>query len=93
MLALVGFFLPYVVQVPNLSVAGHRMLGIFFAAIVLWITEAVPMHATAVLIILLMIMLLGQDAPKFMTSALPKSFKLLTAKEIFATLSDPTIMK
>ena len=39
------------VQLPGLDVAGTRMFGIFLAAILLWVTEAVPLAGTAVLVI------------------------------------------
>ena len=41
------------VQLPGLDVAGTRMFGIFLAAILLWVTEAVPLAGTAVLVIFL----------------------------------------
>ncbi len=57
--AIVLFAVPWLVSFPGLSVEGHRVLGIFLAAIVLWVTEAVPLHATAVIIILAEILLIS----------------------------------
>ena len=39
------------IQLPGLDVSGTRMFGIFLAAILLWVTEAVPLAGTAVLVI------------------------------------------
>src|SRR5699024_688639 len=57
-LALVGLVVPLLVDVPGLEEPGERMLGIFAMAIVLFVTEAIPLVATAVLIILLEVLLL-----------------------------------
>ncbi|MCM2324260.1 MAG: DASS family sodium-coupled anion symporter [Oligoflexia bacterium] len=90
-LAALAFLVPWFFQIEGLTPAGHRMLGIFLMAIILWISEAVPMHATASLIIFLMVMLLGKEAPSFAVAGLG-DFKLLAAKEVFATLADPVII-
>jgi solute carrier family 13 (sodium-dependent dicarboxylate transporter), member 2/3/5 len=52
-----------VLGVPGLEPAGERMLAIFLLAIVLWVTEAVPLVATAVLVILLQVLLLSEQSP------------------------------
>ncbi len=90
-LALAGFALPFIVQFENLSPAGHRMFAIFILAILLWISEAVPMHATAVLIILLEILMLSKQAPGPMISGLDPA-GLMNYKDIFASLADPVII-
>ena len=87
-LAIAGLLLPQVITFGDLSPAGHRMLGIFIMAIVLWISEAVPMHATATLIILLEVLLLSDKA----VVALPAGFKGIEYKGLFATLADPVII-
>ena len=51
--ALVAFLAPLVLDVPGLEEPGERMLAIFLMAIVLFVTEAIPLVATAVVIILL----------------------------------------
>ena len=61
------------VQLPGLDVAGTRMFGIFLAAILLWVTEAVPLAGTAVLVIFLEVLFIsdhallsvGEDAPAY----------------------------
>ncbi len=55
-LLVVIFFLP---TPNNLSVAGHRMLGILVFAVVIWITEAVSYPVSATIIASLMLICLG----------------------------------
>ncbi len=91
LIAIAGFCLPFMVQFEGLSPAGHRMFAIFLLAIILWISEAVPMHATAVLIIMLEILMLSRQAPAAMISGI-ESDALMHYKDIFATLADPVII-
>lgn len=74
-LGMIVFFTPLLIDVPNLEPMGERMLAIFLLAIVLWVTEAIPLVATAVLVIGLEILLVSnqallpvtEDAPKYST--------------------------
>ena len=50
------------VQLPGLDVAGTRMFGIFLAAILLWVTEAVPLAGAAVLVIFLEVLFISDHA-------------------------------
>lgn len=59
---IVVFLIPFLVDVPNLDVMGERMLSIFLLAIVLWVTEAIPLVATAVLVIGLEVLLVSNQA-------------------------------
>jgi solute carrier family 13 (sodium-dependent dicarboxylate transporter), member 2/3/5 len=86
LVGVVAFLSPLLADVPGLGVEGERMLAIFLLAIVLWITEAVPLVATAVLVILLQVLLLSDQAVVSVgDGALP-------AADYFATLADPVIM-
>ncbi|MFO8075224.1 MAG: anion permease [Egibacteraceae bacterium] len=87
-LAVVAFLLPLVLQPDGLDAAGHRMFGIFLAAIVLWITEAVPLYATAVLIIFGEILLIS-DATVL---PLPAGFEAPPVAEFYAALANPVLM-
>lgn len=59
-LALVAYF----VKIPGLSEAGQVTLAIFAIATVLWVSEAVPLYVTALIIVVLeSIWLVGQLAP------------------------------
>jgi solute carrier family 13 (sodium-dependent dicarboxylate transporter), member 2/3/5 len=80
------FTLVLAVEVPGLAPDGQRMLAIFLLAIVLWITEAVPLVATAVLVILLQVLLISSEA----VVAVPG--EALPASRYFATLADPVIV-
>jgi solute carrier family 13 (sodium-dependent dicarboxylate transporter), member 2/3/5 len=83
---LLAFCAPLALDVPGLDAPGERMLAIFLLAIVLWITEAIPLVATAVLVILLQVLLLSDQAVVAVgETALP-------AATYFATLADPVIV-
>lgn len=61
-LAVIVFAVPLLVDVPDLDPVGERMLSVFLLAIVLWVTEAIPLVATAVLVIGLEILLVSDQA-------------------------------
>jgi solute carrier family 13 (sodium-dependent dicarboxylate transporter), member 2/3/5 len=82
----VVFLLPLLLDVPGLDPAGERMLAIFLLAIVFWVTEAIPLVATAVLVILLQVLLLSEQA------IVPGSEEVLTSASVFAALADPVIV-
>jgi solute carrier family 13 (sodium-dependent dicarboxylate transporter), member 2/3/5 len=82
----VVFLLPLVFDVPGLDPAGERMLAIFLLAIVFWVTEAIPLVGTAVLVILLQVLLLSEQA------ILPGSEEVLTSASVYAALADPVIV-
>jgi solute carrier family 13 (sodium-dependent dicarboxylate transporter), member 2/3/5 len=81
-----AFVLPLLLDVPGLDPAGERMLAIFLLAIVLWVTEAVPLVATAVGVILLEVLLLSDQA------LVPLDGTPLPAAAYFAALADPVIV-
>ncbi len=86
--AVVVTALPWVVTLPGLSPAGHRMLSIFLAAIALWVTEAIPLYATATLIILLEVLWISDQA----LLAPPAGFAAPKYQAFFATLADPVLI-
>ena len=88
LLAILAFFVPFVFQFDGLSVVGHRMLAVFLMAIVLWITEAIPLHATAALIILLNILLISDKA----MASIPDDFKAPAYSSFFYALANPVLM-
>ncbi len=81
------FALPYLVEFEGLSVAGHRIFSVFLLAIVLWVTEAIPLHATAALIILLEILLISDAA-----LSIPAGFEAPSYTTFFAALAHPVLM-
>lgn len=84
----VAFALPYLVEFEGLSVAGHRIFSVFLLAIVLWVTEAIPLHATAALIILLEILLISDTA----LLSIPAGFEAPSYTTFFAALAHPVLM-
>jgi sodium-dependent dicarboxylate transporter 2/3/5 len=72
----------------DLSAPASRMLAIFGAAVVLWITEAIPLSATSILVILAQILLISDEA----LVGLPASFEPPTYQSIFATLANPVLI-
>lgn len=79
---------PMLVEVPGLSEAGERVLGIFLMAVVLWVTEAIPLFATAALIIFLQILLISDQA----IWSLPQGDPITAYADFFATLAHPVLM-
>lgn len=85
-LALVVFVIPFVVPIEGLTPTSARMLSIFLAAIVLWVTEAIPLFATATLIMLLEVLLISSAA------VLPVEEGAPGAGEIFGAFGNPVII-
>ena len=84
--ALVAFLVPLLIDVPGLDAPGERMLAIFLMAIVLFVTEAIPLVATAVLIIFLEVLMLTEQA------LVPLDEPAAGSREFWATLADPVII-
>jgi sodium-dependent dicarboxylate transporter 2/3/5 len=84
--AVVAFALPLVFPPADLGTAGTRMLAIFLAAIVLWVTEAIPLHATAMLIILLEVLMISSKA---LGAPLPEA---PSPTVFYGALADPVII-
>ena len=61
-LGVLAFLAPFVVDVPDLGEQGERMLSVFLLAIVFWVLEAIPLMATAVLVIALEVLLVSNQA-------------------------------
>lgn len=92
-LGAIVFFVPLLVDIPSLGVPGERMLAIFLLAIVFWITEPIPLTATAVLVIGLEVMLVSTGSPFDPTGGDPAQAEhVVKYSEYFATLANPTII-
>lgn len=87
-LAIVFFAIPFFITFEGLSPAGHYMLSIFLMAVALWITEAIPLHATAALIIFLNILMISNRA----MLPLPEDFSPPNFNIFFFTLANPILM-
>lgn len=89
----VAFLIPFFVDIPNLDEPGERMLAIFLLAVVFWVTEAVPLTATAVVVILLEVLLIAQGALWDPTGGDPAAIEAaLPASAYFAALANPVII-
>ncbi len=86
LLGSIAFLVPLLVEIPGLAPAGHRMLAIFLLAILLWVTEAIPLYATAMLVILLQVLMLSDQALVGGVGPLP------SAASYFAALANPVII-
>ena len=86
LVGIVVFITTLVVDLPGIEPAAQRMLAVFLLAIVLWVTEAIPLVATALLVILLQVLLLTDQA------LVPLEESVTTPADTFAALADPVII-
>lgn len=93
-LAALVFFLPYVIPAAGLSPAGQRLFSIFLVAIVLWVSEAVPLYATSALVILLSVLTLSEvsESMPWGMAAGPAGGEVVTHAGYFATLANPILL-
>ncbi len=75
-------------NVGDLSTPASRMLAIFGAAVALWVSEAIPLSATSIFVILAEILMISDEA----LFALPDGFDAPTYESIYATLASPILM-
>ena len=87
-LALIAFFIPVFFTFEGLPPEGHRVFSIFLLAIVLWVSEAIPLHATAALIIFLEILMISD---KGIMSPI-EGFSGPKYASIYASLANPILM-
>ena len=83
-----AFLFPLVIDIPGLGDPGSRMLAIFLLAIIFWITEAIPLVATAVLVIFLEVLMISSGA----VIAAGGDIDPLPAADYFAALANPVII-
>jgi solute carrier family 13 (sodium-dependent dicarboxylate transporter), member 2/3/5 len=83
-----AFVLPLILDIPGLDPAGERMLAVFLLAVVLWVTEAVPLYATATLIISGQILLISDQA----VAELPAAFEPPAFASFYQALAHPVLM-
>ena len=80
------FWVPLLVDVPDLDDVGERMLSVFLVALVLFVTEAIPLFATAALIILLQVLMISDQA------LVPLAEPAGTARHFYSALADPVVI-
>ena len=79
----------------DLSVVEQRVIAIFAFAAIMWITEAIPIWATSVLIIVIMLLSVSTSSIWFLIptdTATQAAGELIKYKDIMATFADPIIM-
>ena len=75
-------------DVGELTTPASRMLAIFGAAVALWVSEAIPLSATSIFVILAQILMISDEA----LFSLPGDFDAPTYESIYATLASPILM-
>ena len=85
-LGALAFLTPLLLDVPGLDAMGERMLAIFLLAIVLWVTEAIPLVATAVLVIGLEVLLVSNHA------LVPVPEDATSSSKFLGALANPVII-
>ena len=90
LIGLAVFFIPFFLNIPGLSEAGHVALSIFIIAAIFWMLEPVPIYATSVMVILLQVFFLSKQGilfPEITTEYNPNSYT-----DFIGTLSNPIII-
>jgi sodium-dependent dicarboxylate transporter 2/3/5 len=64
LIAVIAFLIPFFIRIEGLSEAGHRLLSIFLLAVILWVTEAIPLFSTSAVVLLLLILFLSDVSGK-----------------------------
>lgn len=82
------------IPIENLSVIEHRVIALFFMAAVLWITEAIPIYATSILVIVLELFTISSSGfNRLIEDAGDETFgHLIPYQEIMGTFSSPIIL-
>lgn len=89
-IGLIGFLIPFFIEIPGLSEAGHVALSIFLIAAIFWMLEPVPIYATSMLVILLQVFFLSKQGilfPEVSAEYTPNSYT-----EFIGTLANPIII-
>lgn len=90
LLGIIGFAIPFFLNIPGLSEAGHVALSIFIVAAIFWMFEPVPIYATSIFVILLQVFLLSKQGilfPEITPEYSPNSYT-----EFMGTLANPIII-
>lgn len=78
---------------PGLSIVERRMAGIFVIAAILWITEALPVWCTSILIMTVMLFTISDSSLWLFRNAFEgQPNNLISYKEILACFADPVII-
>ncbi|MBQ9592140.1 MAG: SLC13/DASS family transporter [Paludibacteraceae bacterium] len=90
--ALIALFLPSeFYHIDGLTVIHQRVIAIFVLGAFLWVSEAIPIWATSVMVIVLMLLSISNSAFAPFRYGIPAE-ELISYKHIMSTFADPTIM-
>ena len=78
--------------IAGLTVVQQRVIAIFFMAVMLWLTEAIPAWATSVTIIFVLLFCVSDSSFNFMQGNEGEYGQLLDSVGIMACFADPTII-
>ncbi|MCH2449412.1 MAG: DASS family sodium-coupled anion symporter [Gracilimonas sp.] len=90
LIGVIGFIIPFFLNIPGLSEAGHVALSIFIIAAIFWMLEPVPIYATSIMVILLQVFFLSKQGvlfPEVTAEYSPDSYT-----EFMGTLANPIII-
>ncbi|MDW3210138.1 MAG: SLC13 family permease [Reichenbachiella sp.] len=81
-------------QIDHLTVIEHRVIALFFLAAMLWITEAIPIYATSILIIVLELITISSSGINVLIvqSGTAEFGEVIPYKAIMSTFSSPIIL-
>lgn len=72
-LGIIGLFVPLLLSLESLPIAGQIGFGVFIMAAIFWMFEPIPIYATSMLVIFLQILLLSAQGPVYLDAELPVS--------------------
>ncbi|TVR48993.1 MAG: SLC13/DASS family transporter [Planctomycetota bacterium] len=75
------------------TVVEHRVIVVFTAAVLFWILEPIPIFATSMLVLGLLVAMISDGAPNFLRSDGSETFgTVMRARDLMAYLADPTVI-
>ena len=92
-LTLVAWFIPLdSFGIPGLTIIEQRVIALFIFAACMWISEAIPIWTTSVLVLVLMLLTTSDSMFNFMRVDDPTFGTPIGNKALMASFADPTIM-
>ena len=81
------------IPLQTLTVVEHRVIVIFIAAVLFWILEPIPIFATSMLVIGLLVAMISDGGPNFLRGDGSEAFgATMRARDIMAYMADPTVI-
>ena len=92
-LTMIAWFLPLdSFGIPGLTIIEQRVIALFIFAACMWISEAIPIWTTSVLVLVLMLLTTSDSMFNFMRVEDPTFGTPIGNKALMASFADPTIM-